>query len=160
MNKIIKKNQNGFTIIEIMIAMAVLAIGILGVAKMQLSAVKGNSSACGLTEATIIAQDKMEELMALAYDDSDLDDDDGDGTSKDADNDGIDDTGNNFGLDDTANPDGSQQVTGATNIQYNIFWNIAVDKPAANSKHITIYVQWQQNGTQREVIFNGIKADF
>ncbi|MBU1698464.1 MAG: prepilin-type N-terminal cleavage/methylation domain-containing protein, partial [Proteobacteria bacterium] len=137
-------NQKGFTLIEIMIAITVLAIGILGVAKMQLSAVKGNSYASGLTEATAFAQNKMEELVALAYDDADLNDDDADGIS---------------GIDDTASPDGSQQGSGATNIQYDIFWNIAVDEPAVNAKHIRVYVQWQQNGATRNVVLDRIKAD-
>jgi type IV pilus modification protein PilV len=160
MTKIAQDNQNGFTLIEIMITMLVLSIGILGVVKMQVSAVKGNSYASGLTEATTIAQDKMEELAALAYDHSDLDDDDGDGTSQDADNDGIDDAGNNFGLDDTTSPDGSQQAIGATNIQYAILWNIAVNEPADNAKRVRVYVQWQQKGVTRRVILNQIKADF
>ncbi|MBU0462920.1 MAG: prepilin-type N-terminal cleavage/methylation domain-containing protein [Proteobacteria bacterium] len=144
MSKITQDNQKGFTLIEIMIAITVLAIGILGVAKMQLSAVKGNSYASGLTEATAFAQNKMEELVALAYDDADLNDDDADGIS---------------GIDDTASPDGSQQGSGATNIQYDIFWNIAVDEPAVNAKHIRVYVQWQQNGATRNVVLDRIKAD-
>ncbi|MDA3819829.1 MAG: prepilin-type N-terminal cleavage/methylation domain-containing protein [Candidatus Delongbacteria bacterium] len=176
MSKITQKNQNGFTLIEVMIAITVLAIGILGVAKMQLSAVKGNSYASGLTEATAFAQNKMEELVALAYDDADLYDDDGDdddlndgdGTNQDDNDNGIDDDDegtsvdgiSNFGLDDTTlHPDGSQQGSGATNIQYNIFWNIAVDEPAVNAKHIRVYVQWQQNGATRNVVLDVIKAD-
>ncbi len=145
MSKIIKNKKNGFTLIEIMIAITVLAIGILGIAKMQLSAVKGNSYANGLTEATAFAQNKIEELAALAYDDGNLNDDDGDGIS---------------GIDDTGSPDGSQQVSGATNIQYDIFWNIAVDEPAVNAKHIRVYVLWQQNGALKKVILDRIKADF
>ena len=144
MSKITQYNQNGFTLIEIMITITVLAIGILGVAKMQLSAVNGNSYASGLTEATAFAQNKMEELVSLAYDDADLNDDDGDGIS---------------GIDDTTSSDGFQQGNGATNIQYDIFWNIAVDEPAVNAKHIRVYVQWQQNGATRNVVLDRIKAD-
>lgn len=154
MNNIIRKNQSGFTLIEVMIAITILAIGILGVAKMQISAMQGNSYASGLTEATSFAQNKMEELASLAYDDTDLDDDDGDEPMPD-----------NYigdgtsGLDDTANPDGSQTGSGATGIIYTIFWNIAVDDPAPNAKHIRVIVQWQQKGTTRKVILDRIKAN-
>jgi len=144
MNSIIRKNQSGFTLIEVMIAITILAIGILGVAKMQISAMKGNSYASGLTEATSFAQNKMEELVSIAYDNTDLNDVDVDGTT---------------GLDDTANPDGSQTGSGATGIQYDILWNIAVGDPAPNAKHIRVIVQWQQMGTTRKVIFDRIKAN-
>ena len=164
MNKRIKKNQNGFTLIEIMIAVTVLTIGILAIAKMQLSAVKGNSYASGLTEASTLAQDKMEELMSLAYDDSDLDDDDGDGTGRDVDNDGFDDdtnddTGNNFGLDDTTSPDGGpEQYIGQTSIQYAIDWNIAIDEPVTDSKRIRVHVLWRQNGVNKRLTLNSVKV--
>ena len=128
MNNIIPKNQTGFTLIEVMIAITILAIGILGVAKMQISAMQGNSYASGLTEATSFAQNKMEELASLAYTDTDL-------------------------------SDGSQTDSGATGIQYNISWNIAVNDPAPNAKHIKVIVQWQQKGTTRQVILDRIKAD-
>jgi len=122
MNSIIRKNQNGFTLIEVMIAITILAIGIL------ISAMQGNSYASGLTEATSFAQNKMEELASLAYTDTDL-------------------------------SDGSQTDSGATGIQYNISWNIAMNDPAPNAKHIKVIVQWQQKGTTRQVILDRIKAD-
>lgn len=154
MNSIIRKSQNGFTLIEVMITITILAIGILGVAKMQISAMQSNSYAGGLTEATSFAQNKMEELVGLAYDNTDLNDDDGNEPMPDNyDGDGT------SGLDDTANPDGSQTGSGATGIQYNIFWNIAVDDPAANVKHIRVIVQWQQKGATRTVRFDRIKAN-
>ena len=168
MSKIAQGNQKGFTLIEVMIAMLVLSIGILGVATMQVTAIKGNSFSIGLTEAATFAQNKVEELAVLAYDDVDLDDDNGDGTNQDTDNTGIDDDEeanpvdgiNNFGLDDILTPDGYQEAVGATNIQYDILWNIAVDKPAANAKHIRVHVLWQANGVRRTVSLDRIKANF
>jgi len=177
MSKIAQGNQKGFTFIEIIIAALILSIGILGVVTMQVTSIKANSFSIGLTEAATFAQNKVEELTVLAYDDVDLRDD-GDvtnlniiaqnGTNQDTDNTGIDDDeeGNpvdgitNFGLDDISTPDGSQQAVGATNIQYNILWNIAVDKPAVNAKHIRVHVLWQAKGVIKTVSLDRIKADF
>jgi type IV pilus modification protein PilV len=64
-----KSNQRGFSLIEILIAITVFAIGILAVGKMQITAIKGNSFANDLTEATTLAQDRMEKLIGLPYTD-------------------------------------------------------------------------------------------
>lgn len=160
MNKLIKDNQQGFTLIEIMIAITVFAIGILAVASMQISAIKGNSFASGMTEACTVAQDKTEEIMSLDYNDPKLNDTDGDGTNKDLNNDGVDDSGNDFGLNDTAagSADGSAQYIGATSIQYNISWNIAVDIPVAGTKSVRVIVTWIEKGMSKNVILNSVKT--
>ena len=164
MNKKIKKNQNGFTLIEILIGMTVFAIGILGVAAMQISAIKGNSFASGLTEAATIAQNKMEEFMVMDYNDANLNDIDGDGTGQDGNNDGIDDTGNNFGLRDPLLlpplpappfPAADYQLTSGL---YTIYWNIAVNVPGTSTKTIGIVVTWVENGVTKQVTINAIKA--
>ena len=174
MNKLEYNNKNGFTLIEVMISIVILAIGVLAVAKMQISAMKGNSAASGFTEATSFAQNKMEELVNLAYDDSDLDDDNGDGTNQDSNNNGIDDDddGNtnpdkdgiaNFGFDDISTPSDvslPNPITGATHIEYTISWDVAIDKPAANAKHISVYVKWKEKGVERTLSLDRIKANF
>ncbi len=62
-----KKAERGFTLLEIMIAICILSIGLLGIASMQLTAVEGNCSAKEMTESVCMAQDKLDELMALNY---------------------------------------------------------------------------------------------
>jgi Tfp pilus assembly protein PilV len=52
----------GFTILEIMIALTILLIGIAGLLTMQMSALRANSFSRHATEATVLAQDKMEAL--------------------------------------------------------------------------------------------------
>jgi type IV pilus assembly protein PilV len=59
--------ERGFTLVEIMITIAILSIGLLAIASMQIRAIEGNASADRLTEATSWGQDKLEELMALPY---------------------------------------------------------------------------------------------
>lgn len=60
--------SKGFTLIEVLVAMAIFSIGILAVASMQLAGTKGSSSARLSTEAAVLAQDQMESLIALEYD--------------------------------------------------------------------------------------------
>ncbi len=64
--------NKGFTLIEILIAMAVFAIGILAVGSMQISAIDNNASARTRSEATVLAADKFEDLMSLNYSHPDL----------------------------------------------------------------------------------------
>ena len=67
--KIIQENK-GFTLIEALIAMFVLAIGILGLYTMQITAIKGNSSANNMTRSAVSANDTVEQLMGLSYNDT------------------------------------------------------------------------------------------
>ena len=62
----------GFTLIEVLIGMAIFSIGILAVAALQVSSTKGNSSARRITEATALAESQIEALMQLSYDHADL----------------------------------------------------------------------------------------
>jgi prepilin-type N-terminal cleavage/methylation domain-containing protein len=62
-----KQDSQGFTLVEIMIAISIFTIGILAIASMQVSAINGNDSANNLTGATTWAQDKIEELLAIPY---------------------------------------------------------------------------------------------
>lgn len=66
-------NARGFTLIEVLIGMAIFAIGILAVTTMQMRSINQNASARLQTEATTLAADWMERLMALPYDDPWLD---------------------------------------------------------------------------------------
>lgn len=61
------KNAQGFTLIEVLIAMAIFAIGILAVTSMQMRSIKQNTSAGLQTAATTMAVDWMEQLMSLPY---------------------------------------------------------------------------------------------
>lgn len=61
-------NENGFTLIEVLIAMVIFSIGILGVVKMQISAIQGNATAMKITEKYFLASNQIETLMSLPYD--------------------------------------------------------------------------------------------
>ena len=63
------KDNNGFTLIEVLIALSIFAVGSLAVAALQISAGKSNRTGTETTMATNIASDQMERLMALDFDD-------------------------------------------------------------------------------------------
>ncbi|MBA7566411.1 hypothetical protein ES708_08102 [subsurface metagenome] len=65
MNKI--ANSSGFTLIEIMIALFILVVGLLGAAGVAITIINGNAFGKEITTATTLAQNKMEEMKGTAY---------------------------------------------------------------------------------------------
>jgi prepilin-type N-terminal cleavage/methylation domain-containing protein len=61
-------NEKGLSLIEVLMTIVILSVGLLGVANMQVVAIKVNDNSNQLTQATTITQDKVEELMALPFD--------------------------------------------------------------------------------------------
>jgi prepilin-type N-terminal cleavage/methylation domain-containing protein len=55
-----KDGEAGFSLIEVLAAMTILAVGLLGLALLQTTAIKGNAIASKASIATQIAQDKLE----------------------------------------------------------------------------------------------------
>ena len=145
------KSQGGFTLLEIIVAVAILSFGILAVASMQLTSIKGNSQAIGITEAITLAQDRAEKLMRLAYNDATLSDTDANGTT---------------GLGDTSAPDQQDPANpiqvggaGAQGREYNVYWNVVEDSPIDNTKTIRIIITWTDRGNQRNATLEIMKAD-
>lgn len=144
-----KNGQQGFTLIEVLIAMTLLVIGILAVASMQIASLGGNSHAIRVTEATTWAGDEIETIMSLPYSDAALIDDNNNGIA------GLDHT-------DTAGSlaDGGPIVQDG----YTIFWNVADNilpdgtlKP--NCKTIRVLVRRQDKGVMKIVTFDYLKAN-
>ncbi|THB81797.1 MAG: prepilin-type N-terminal cleavage/methylation domain-containing protein [Desulfobacteraceae bacterium] len=170
-----KRNRSkGFTLLELLIALAIFAIGILGMVKMQIAATKGNSSARTVTEATTVGQDLLERLILLPYTHADLADTDGDGTGFDDtpadgvyDADGTD-TAANFGLDDRSDPAvepnidlaaDHQTVVTVQGVDYTLTWNIAEDEPIDGTKQIKAFVSWETvYGGDREISLSVVKV--
>jgi type IV pilus assembly protein PilV len=67
------KKKDGYTLIEVLIAITIFAVGLLAVAGMQTSAIRMNSTAGKLTNLSTWGMDKIEELEALPYSDTSLD---------------------------------------------------------------------------------------
>lgn len=59
-----RRNQHGVTLIEVLIAMLVTSIGLLGLAGLQLFALKNNQSTALQAQANILAYDLLDRLRA------------------------------------------------------------------------------------------------
>lgn len=59
------KSNEGFTLIEVVVALGVLSFGILAMLVMQTTGVKGNASAQRITAEVVQASDLMEVLMGI-----------------------------------------------------------------------------------------------
>jgi prepilin-type N-terminal cleavage/methylation domain-containing protein len=57
--------QRGFTVVEVLIALLVLLIGMAGILSMQLTSVQATAFSRHATEASVLAEDKMEELRTM-----------------------------------------------------------------------------------------------
>jgi len=60
----LQSNEKGFTLVELLVALTLMAIGILAVVQMQIVAIKSNSIAQKLTVATNIAQGVMDDILS------------------------------------------------------------------------------------------------
>jgi type IV pilus assembly protein PilV len=135
-NSLKKICQNGFTVIEVMIAITILAIGLLGIASMQMNAIRGNSLSDNITCALALAEDKMEALMGLDYYDPALED------ILFENNDNL--TGISEGLVDKQEPridEAGKQNAG----HFRRIWNIADDTPIEDNKTLTVIVLWDND---------------
>ena len=128
-----KPSQKGFTILEVMIAMAIFAIGILGVAKLQIKSTTGNTTARTITEATTFAVDRVERLISLPYSNSALD------------------------QNTAATPfytDPTPIIGFSSGETYTRRWVITDNNPIANTKQITMTVTWNDQGRTRSFSTN------
>jgi type IV pilus assembly protein PilV len=65
------KRKNGFTLIEVLIAITVFAVGILAVSVMQIKATGSNARSQNITTAATLAAEQVERILAMKYDDVD-----------------------------------------------------------------------------------------
>ncbi|MCF8027093.1 MAG: prepilin-type N-terminal cleavage/methylation domain-containing protein [Desulfobacteraceae bacterium] len=68
----IHKTESGFTLLEVLFAVALLAMGLLGLGLMQGHFAEGNARSRQITRATDIVADKIEELSNADASDGDL----------------------------------------------------------------------------------------
>lgn len=139
-------NNRGFTLIEVLIAMAIFSVGILGVAALHFSSSDYSTRARTQTEGASWAAVQMEQLMALPYN---------------ANNDGLD--NDSDGSIDEADEQflvaGSHPAVAVVRDGiYDVTWNIQDDTPVNNTKTITVSVRYLRQGG-KTVRLQSVKAD-
>ena len=153
-------NQKGFTLIEMLITMVVLAIGLLTLAHMQVSAMTGNVASNNMTVASTLAQDKLEELKGFALDSDDLVD------ANEENNDTMTIVGTEADApdhQDANNPiDSGGRTTGVR--RYTRVWNIADDTPVSGAKTVVVLVMWgtvneDTNFPRHRVAFSSVVSE-
>ena len=60
-------SDKGFTILEVLIAVVMLSVGILAVSSLMGTSIKGSSYSQALTQANNYAQERLERLQSIAY---------------------------------------------------------------------------------------------
>jgi type IV pilus assembly protein PilV len=59
--------QKGFTLIEIVIAIMILSVALIGLAAVTTTTIKGNAFSKSMTTATTLVNDKIQELKVSAF---------------------------------------------------------------------------------------------
>ncbi|PCJ30677.1 MAG: hypothetical protein COA99_17895, partial [Moraxellaceae bacterium] len=63
----LNKNSHGFSLIEVMVALLILAVGILGISKLQVTLIRNSSDANQRSVAVSVAQQKIDDLRSFAH---------------------------------------------------------------------------------------------
>ena len=113
--------SGGFTLLEVLIAISVLTVGLLGVASMQVSAIRANDFASAQTEAATVGMDRIEKLLRLPYDHADL------------------------------LATGNPHTVPTPPTGYTIGWNVTDNSPLNNTKTVIVTVNWVDRGKARNV---------
>lgn len=142
--KITIAGQQGFTLIETLVALAIFAIGIVACYTMQVSSTGSSSRANSVSTSANWATSAVEELLAKPYEDDAWFNDDG--------NDKEDKPGGLADIDDIGpagtpdgelhiQPDGTTDDTADVNDLYSIYWNVVNVSPMESVKQVRIIVQ-------------------
>ena len=150
----VHKNENGFTLVEIMVAVCVLSIGLLAIASMQLGAVSANARAIDTSEASTLAELQMETLLSLQYRFSLIQDNQNHLDLQDTNADEIAGLLNPFPDERpifdpanlagwiAANPPDHQRTESTDKYTYTIYWNVATNAEINDTKTIHVIVTW------------------
>ncbi len=131
-----RRDQKGFTLIEIVVASFILVIGMSMIGAVIMGVVKKNFLSLNHTQAVIMAQNKIEELLNEGYHSSNM-------------NDGY--------YENPLNP--TNESGDSIGIFYQ-YWNIEDVNPIEKAKLLTSIVEWEDaDGEMRSVILAVVSID-
>jgi type IV pilus modification protein PilV len=113
-----KPRQSGFTMIEVMISILLTAIAVMGIIGLTSVSVRDSASARHVTEASVLAEDKMELLRATAP--------------------------STTGSPDSSPVDAQGSASGSAGAIYTRSWSYTSTTTQYN---ITVQVSWKDEGT-------------
>lgn len=132
------KSEKGFSLVELLVAVVMLAVGLLAVAGMQSLAINKNAYANRYSTATALAQEVMEDFLAREPSSAIFQADVGLGPP--------DPSATNYDLDPSAVTSNSVTVTGAGT--FTVLYSIDANNPVANVAKITVTVTTTIGGGQ------------
>ncbi len=133
------KKKKGFTLIEVLVALTILIVGIMGTLVLEVTAINGNSSSRELQSAMVLAEDFLEQSKNFVYTDAKLTA----GTH----------TNTELGV---VNPIDVQGNGGGS---YTRSWSVVNDSLFANTKNVTVTVGWTKNLVGHQVQLTAVKVN-
>ncbi len=128
------KDQQGFTLIEVLMAMVILGIGLFAIAALQVNNMNYNTGSKKQTEGYTWAMDQVEKILSYSYNDSNL----------------------NFQGNPNTVGDGHIVTRGPYTVEYDVQDNSLDIK---NTKRVHVSVRWN-NKEVAQVDYTRIQASF
>lgn len=147
------------SLLEILVGISILAVGMLAVAQMQITAIQGIDQSEEATVALNLAQEQLEDIINMDYNDTDLVDNNiaNNNTLAGA---FITDAGTASANEwDGLPAGGPTTVNTATSGDYQIFWNVADNTTSTTEfKEVVVIVQWTRKGKTRTRTLSFVKS--
>jgi Tfp pilus assembly protein PilV len=124
--------------------MFILVVALLSLVTMQITGIKGNSTASQISNASNWGSNQIEAIFGMAYDDANLVDKGTIGTA------GLNSTTAATADGTAVSPDGL----------YTAWWNVADDVPMDNLKTIRVIINRNDQGQTKAITMDYVKAKF